>query len=82
MSDKYSINKLCKLTDVNRPGFYKWRKNMVNPTDKIKQRIKNIEMFKTYHSKYPTHGYRWLNAKIKLNLGITFSDDYAQRAII
>lgn len=65
--------------DVNRSGFYKWRKNMINPTEKMKQRITNIELFKNYHDKYPTHGYRWLNAKIKLDLGIIFSDNYAQR---
>ncbi len=28
---------------------------------------------------YPTHGYRWLNAKIKLDLGKIMSDNYAQR---
>lgn len=64
---------------VNRSGFYKWRKRMNNPSDKLLQRCKNIELFKNYHDKYPTHGYRWLNAKIKLDLGIDFSDNYAQR---
>lgn len=42
---------------------------MANPTDKIKKRYEDIELFKRYHDKYPTHGYRWLNAKIKLDLG-------------
>lgn len=31
---------------------------MSNPTEKMKERIKNIELFKEYHDKYPTHGYR------------------------
>ena len=52
---------------------------MINPTDKMKQRISNIELFKTYHNKFPIHGYRWLNAKIRLDLGVIFSDNYAKR---
>lgn len=52
---------------------------MNNPSDKLLQRNSNIELFKNYHDKYPTHGYRWLNAKIKLDLGTISSDNYAQR---
>lgn len=52
---------------------------MKNPSDRLVQREANIKLFKEYHYKYPTHGYRWLNAKIKLDLGVIFSDNYAQR---
>ena len=65
--------------DVNRSGFYKWRSRLVNPSEKLKRRNDNIALFKEYHDKYPTHGYRWLNAKIKLDLGVIMSDNYAQR---
>lgn len=75
----FPINKLCKIMDVNRSGFYKWRHKMNNPTEKMKERINNITLFKTYHDKFPTHGYRWLNAKIKLDNKGNFSDNYAQR---
>lgn len=27
-------------------------------------------LFEEYHNKYPSHGYRWLNAKIRLDTGI------------
>ncbi|MBP5357195.1 MAG: IS3 family transposase [Clostridia bacterium] len=64
---------------VSRSGFYKWRKNMNNPSEKQKQRAANIALFSEYHNKYPTHGYRWLNAKIKLDTGLIMSDNYAQR---
>ena len=36
-------------------------------------------MFSEYHNKFPSHGYRWLNAKIKLDLGIIYSDNYAHK---
>ena len=52
---------------------------MVNPSEKLIKRNKDITLFKEYHDKYPTHGYRWLNAKIKLDLDIDYSDNYAQR---
>lgn len=65
--------------DVNRSGFYKWRNRLNKPTSKAIERNKNIELFRNYHMKYPTHGYRWLKAKIKLDLDIKFSDNYAQR---
>lgn len=36
-------------------------------------------LFNEYHTKYPFHGYRWLNAKIKLDLGVIHSDNYAHK---
>ena len=32
-----------------------------------------------YHKKFPSHGYRWLNAKIRLDLGLVLSDPYAHK---
>lgn len=55
--------------DVNRSSFYKWRKRMANPSDKMIKRQHDI----SYHNQYPTHGYRWLNAKIALDLGVIYS---------
>ena len=51
----------------------------MNPTEKQIKRLQDIELFTKYHNLYPTHGYRWLNAKILLDLGIKYSDNYAQR---
>lgn len=65
--------------DDNRSGFYKWRNRMNNLSSKKLKRNNDIELFRQYHLMYPTHGYRWLNAKIKLDLGQTMSDNYAQR---
>ncbi len=52
---------------------------MNNVSSKKLRRNNGIELFRQYHLMYPTHGYRWLNAKIKLDLGQIMSDNYAQR---
>ena len=52
---------------------------MNNASSKKLKRNNDIELFRQYHLMYPTHGYRWLNAKIKLDLGQIMSDNYAQR---
>ena len=52
---------------------------MNNPTDKLRKRMDDITLFSEYHNRYPSHGYRWLTAKIKLDLGISYSDNYAHR---
>lgn len=36
-------------------------------------------LFAEYHEKYPSHGYRWLNAKIRLDTGLIISDAYAHK---
>ena len=36
-------------------------------------------LFMEYHKRYPSHGYRWLNAKIRLDTGIAHSDPYAYK---
>ena len=36
-------------------------------------------LFKEYHAKYPSHEYRWLNAKIRLDTGLILSDQYAHK---
>ena len=37
----------------------------------------SLNLFQEYHEKYPSHGYRWLNAKIRLDTGLVLSDPYA-----
>jgi len=65
--------------DINRSSFYKWRNRVNQPSAKMMTRISNILLFKKYHNLYPNHGYRWLNAKLKLDLGLVLSDQYAHR---
>ena len=79
LSNKYSINSLCKFMNINRSGFYKWLNRRFNPSQKEINRNSACNVFLDYHKKYPSHGYRWLNAKIKLDLGTVYSDNYAHK---
>ena len=49
------------------------------PAPRTKALIENIQLFQEYHLKYPSHGYRWLNAKIHLDKGIKMYDPYAYK---
>ena len=64
---------------INRSGFYKWGDSVLNPSEKKKKREADIALFKEFHEKFPSHGYRWLRAKIELDTGAVYSDNYAQR---
>ncbi len=79
LSAQFPVKKLCRIMDVNRSGFYKWKKRMEHPSDRLKSFVDNIMLFKEYHAKYPSHGYRWLNAKIRLDTGLLLSDQYAHK---
>jgi transposase InsO family protein len=45
----------------------------------MKSLANDMMLFKEYHAKYPSHGYRWLNAKIRLDTGLIMSDQRAHR---
>lgn len=64
---------------MNRSGFYKWLNRRFSPSSREINRVYACSLFEDYHYKYPSHGYRWLNAKIKLDLGIVYSDNYAHK---
>jgi transposase InsO family protein len=64
---------------VSRSGFYKWHKRLANPSNRTKTFVNNLLLFKEYHEKYPSHGYRWLNAKILFDTGQIMSDSYAHK---
>lgn len=79
LSSQFPVKRLCDVMGVNRSGFYKWKKRLEHPSDRIKSFISNIMLFKEYHAKYPSHGYRWLNAKMRLDTGLIVSDQYAHK---
>lgn len=64
---------------IQRSSFYSWKKNLSNPSERTKNLVNNILLFQEYHQKYPSHGYRWLNAKIRLDTGLVLSDPYAHK---
>ena len=79
LSGRFPVALLCKLADVNRSSFYHWRKHLSHPSEKTRRSISGISLFRAYHLKYPSHGYRWLNAKIRLDTGLVLSDQTAHK---
>lgn len=65
--------------DINRSSFYYWKKHLSDPAPRTKSLIDNVQLFLEYHLKYPSHGYRWLNAKLRLDTGVILSDPYAHK---
>ena len=79
LSGSFPVKKLCEEMGVVRSSFYNWKKHLSHPSDKEKNLIGNIMLFQEYHLKYPSHGYRWLNAKIRLDTGLVISNLYAHK---
>ena len=79
LSDRFSVKYLCDEMEINRSGYYKWLKRQGEPSMKTRTLISNVMLFKEYHVRYPSHGYRWLNAKIRLDTGQVMSDPYAYK---
>lgn len=64
---------------INRSSFYYWKKHLSDPVPRTKNLINTIQFFQEYHLQYPSHGYRWLNAKLRLDTGLVLSDPYAHK---
>jgi len=79
LSGQFPVKYLCEVLNINRSGFYKWKHRLEHPSNRMKSFVSDIVLFKEYHSKYPSHGYRWLNAKIRLDTGLIMSDQRAHR---
>lgn len=63
----------------SRSSFYYWKEHLTNPSSRTKSLISNILLFEEYHNKYLSHGYRWLNAKTRLDTGLIVSNPYAHK---
>ena len=70
---------LCSLMDIPRNSFYYWKSRLNDPAGKTVSLLNNIQLFSMYHMRFPSHGYRWLNAKIRLDTGQRMSDAYAHK---
>lgn len=79
LSGEFPVKLLCETMGIQRSSFYRWKKNLSNPSNRTKNLVSNILLFQEYHLKYPSHGYRWLNAKIRLDTGLVLSDPHAHK---
>ncbi len=73
LSGEFPVKLLCKMMSINRSSFYYWKKRLSDPAPRTKKLFDNIQLFSEYHMKYPSHGYRWLNAKLRLDTGLILS---------
>ncbi len=64
---------------IQRSSFYNWRHSCMHPSKRRTAFLQNITLFLCYHKKFPSHGYRWLNAKIRLDTGRVMSNPYAHK---
>ena len=79
LSGEYPVKQLCEAMRIRRSSFYAWKKSLSSPSDRMRNLVSNMLLFQQYHLKYPSHGYRWLNAKIRLDTGLVISDVYAHK---
>ena len=79
LSGEIPVKILCKAMGIQRSSFYARKKHLSHPSEREKNLASNVRLFQEYHSKYPSHGYRWLNAKIRLDKNIVLSDPYAHK---
>lgn len=79
LSGQFPVKLLCSIMGIHRSSFYNWKKRLSDPPEHRKKLVSNILLFQEYHLKYPSHGYRWLNAKIRLDTGLILSDPYAHK---
>ena len=64
---------------IPRSSFYNWKRSLFEPSKRARDFARSVMLFMEYHKRYPSHGYRWLNAKIRLDTGIVHSDPYAYK---
>ena len=79
LSGEYPVNTLCKEMGIQRSSFYYWKARLSDPAPRTRNLVSSIALFLEFHLKYPSHGYRWLNAKILLDTGLLMSDPFAHK---
>lgn len=79
LSGDFPVNLLCEKMGIQRSSFYNWKHTLAHPVGRTKALLNNLVLFWEYHLRYPSHEYRWLNAKIRLDTGAVISDPYVHK---
>lgn len=79
MKIKYPVTLLCRLLDVSRSGYYKWRnrRGLKNRYEKDRQLL--TELLQQVHQKHPSYGYHRLAAVVYQETGWLFSHNLAHK---
>lgn len=65
--------------EVNRSGYYKWKKRQGTKNQYELDRITLIELLQIEHKKHPSYGYHRLASVIRKGTGWIFSDNLANK---
>ena len=79
LSGDFPVSLLCEKMRIQRSSFYNWKHTLAHPAERTKALLHNLALFEEYHLRFPSHGYRWLNAKIRLDTGTVMPDPYAHK---
>jgi Transposase and inactivated derivatives len=76
---KYPVDFLCKIMDVNRSGYYKWRARRGKPNRYETNRTLLTQFLHEAHKQHPSHGYHRLARDVFDETGWVFSDLLAHK---
>ena len=48
LSKEFPVAVLCRLMNVNRSGFYKWKKRLEHPSKRLLSFVSDLALFKEY----------------------------------
>ena len=76
---KYPVDFLCRIMDVNRSGYYKWRSRQGKLNRYEQDRVLLTEHLQKAHEEHPSHGYHRLARDVFDRTGWVFSDHLAHQ---
>lgn len=76
---KYHVDFLCRIMDVNRSGYYKWKARQGQLNRYEKDRILLTGLLQKEHEKHPSHGYHRLANDVFQETGWVFSHHLAHQ---
>ena len=65
------------MMGVSRSGYYKWLNR--DPSMRDLTRASIVEVVEEIHGEHRSHGYRWVAAYIRINNGISVSDNFVYK---
>ena len=75
----YGVSELCRVMNVNRSGYYKWRSRQDKRNRYENDRILLTELLTEAHRKHRSYGYHRLATVVRNETGWLFSDNLAHK---
>ena len=79
LNQKYPIKMLCEVMNVNRSGYYKWKKRKDIPNRYEQTRNLLTKSLREQHMKHKAAGYHRLAYYVRKETGWIFSDNLAHK---